>query len=89
MAAIEKLTGLKRSEKQVMKFLKKIGLRHRKVGTIPSKANVDEQETFKKKQCLYSKYYSEFTHFKSAIIDCLQKTHSHYKFVLVETGTRT
>jgi transposase len=48
MAAIEKLTGLKRSEKQVMKFLKKIGLRHRKVGTIPSKANVEEQESFKK-----------------------------------------
>jgi transposase len=34
---------------------------------------------FVKKQCLYSKYYSEFTRFKSAIIDCLQKTHSHYK----------
>jgi len=46
MNTIEKLTGLKRSEKQVMKFLKKIGLRHRKVGTIPSKANVDEQENF-------------------------------------------
>lgn len=48
MSTIEKLTGLKRSEKQVMKFLKKIGLRHRKVGAIPSKANVDEQENFKK-----------------------------------------
>ena len=48
MSAIEKLTGLKRSEKQVRKFFKKIGLRHRKVGTIPSKADVDEQETFKK-----------------------------------------
>ena len=48
MSTIEKLTGLNRSEKQVMKFLKKIGLRHRKVGTIPSKANVDEQENFKK-----------------------------------------
>ena len=35
---------------QVMKFLKKIGLRHRKVGAIPSKANVDEQENFKKKR---------------------------------------
>lgn len=48
MSAIEKLTGLKRSKKQVRKFFKKIGLRHRKVGTIPSKADVDEQETFKK-----------------------------------------
>jgi len=75
---MEKLTGIKRSEKQVMKFLKKIGLRRRKVGMIPSKANVDEQETFKKKQCLYSKNYSEFTRFKTAIINCLQKTHSHY-----------
>jgi transposase len=34
---------------------------------------------FVKKQCLYSKYYSEFANFKSAIIDCLQKTHSNYK----------
>jgi hypothetical protein len=48
MSTIEKLTGLKRSEKQVMKFLKKVGIRRRKVGTIPSKANIDEQETFKK-----------------------------------------
>jgi transposase len=48
MGTIEKLTGLKRSEKQVRKFLKKIGLRHRKVGTVPSKADVAEQETFKK-----------------------------------------
>ena len=50
MSAIEKLTGLKRSEKQVLKFVRKIGIRRRKVGTIPSKANVDEQETFKKKR---------------------------------------
>lgn len=48
MSAIEKLTGLKRSEKHVLKFVRKIGIRRRKVGTIPSKANVDEQETFKK-----------------------------------------
>lgn len=40
--------GLKHSEKQVRKFFKKIGLSHRKVGTIPSKADVDKQETFKK-----------------------------------------
>jgi transposase len=48
MGVIEELTGLKRSEIQVAKFLKKIGLRRRKVGTIPSKADVDEQEAFKK-----------------------------------------
>ncbi len=34
---------------------------------------------FVKKQCLYSKYYSEFHSFRNAITDCLQKTHSTYK----------
>ena len=34
---------------------------------------------FVKKQCLYSKYYSEFTSFKNTIINCLQQTHSTYK----------
>jgi len=48
MAVIEKLTGIKRSEKQVWKFLTKLGLKRRKVGMIPSKADINEQETFKK-----------------------------------------
>lgn len=34
---------------------------------------------FVKKQCLYSKYYSEFESFKNAISDCLGKTHLTYK----------
>lgn len=34
---------------------------------------------FVKKQCLYSKYYSEFSSFKSAINNCLGETHSTYK----------
>lgn len=34
---------------------------------------------FVKKQCLYSKYYSEFTSFKKAISDCLEHTDSTYK----------
>lgn len=34
---------------------------------------------FVKKQCLYSKYYSEFSKFKSAITECLQKTHTSHK----------
>jgi len=34
---------------------------------------------FVKKQCLYSKYYSEFTKFNNSITDCLQKTHSLHK----------
>ena len=39
-AAIEKLTGIRRGETQVTEFLKRIGLRRRKVGTVPGK--VDE-----------------------------------------------
>ena len=34
---------------------------------------------FVKKQCLYSKYYSEFKHFKNAIINCLKQTDTTYK----------
>jgi transposase len=34
---------------------------------------------FVKKQCLYSKYYADFTAFKTAITDCLSKTHTAYK----------
>lgn len=34
---------------------------------------------FVKKQCLYSKYYSDFISFKDAIVNCLAKTHSIYK----------
>lgn len=50
MGKIEELTGLKRSESQVRKFLKSIGIKRRKIGTIPSKADLDEQETFKKEK---------------------------------------
>jgi transposase len=48
MSKIEELTGIKRSETQVRKFLKSIGLYRRKVGMIPSKADPDKQESFKK-----------------------------------------
>ena len=34
---------------------------------------------FIKKKCLYSKYYSEFSAFKNAIIDCLNQTSTTYK----------
>ncbi|MBF0550911.1 MAG: IS630 family transposase [Deltaproteobacteria bacterium] len=44
---IEEITGIKRSPTQVRKFLKSIGLRYLKVGVVPSKANPQEQETFK------------------------------------------
>jgi transposase len=46
---IEELTGIKRSPTQVSVFLKKIGMKCRKVGVIPSKADPDVQEAFKKK----------------------------------------
>ena len=49
MDKIEKLTGLKRSEPRIKKFLGKLGFKRRKVGAVPSKANPDQQETFKKK----------------------------------------
>ena len=49
MSMIENITGLKRSEKPVRKFLKRIGLKRRKVGMVPAKADVNEQEEFKKK----------------------------------------
>ena len=47
-AKIEELAGIKRSPTQVRIFLKSLGLRPLKVGTIPSKADPDKQATFKK-----------------------------------------
>jgi transposase len=34
---------------------------------------------FVKKESLYSKYYSDFTAFKTAILDCLSQTHTTHK----------
>lgn len=48
-ARIEEIAGLVRSETQVRKFLKRKGLKRLKVGTIPEKANLEEQENFLKK----------------------------------------
>ena len=48
-AEIEKLTGIRRSKTQVGVFLKKLGMRYRKVGSVPSGADPDAQEEFKKK----------------------------------------
>lgn len=48
-AAITRLTGLTRSPTQVRVFLKeKCGLKRRKTGTLPAKADPEAQETFKK-----------------------------------------
>lgn len=48
-AEIEKLTGIRRSKTQVGVFLKKLGMRYRKTGSVPSGADPDAQEEFKKK----------------------------------------
>ena len=37
---------------------------------------------FTKKQCLYSKYYADFTSFKAAIETCLAETHTTHKSTL-------
>jgi len=50
MAKIEELTGIKRSEPQVSKFIKSIGLKLRKVGMIPSKADPEKQSIFFEKK---------------------------------------
>jgi transposase len=43
---IEKVTGLRRSPSQVGAFLKKLGLKRRKVGQIPAKADPEKQQEF-------------------------------------------
>jgi len=46
---IEEITGLKRSKTQVRKFLtEQLGFKWRKVGVVPAKADLEEQEAFKK-----------------------------------------
>jgi transposase len=49
-ARIKELTGLERKPTQVRAFIKSLGMKPLKVGTIPAKADVLEQEAFKKKQ---------------------------------------
>lgn len=44
---IEQLTGIKRGKTQVSQFLKAIGLKRRKVGMIPAKADPAAQALFK------------------------------------------
>ena len=49
VAVIEELTGIRRSETQVRQFLTGLGMKRRKVGMIPAKADPEQQESFKKK----------------------------------------
>jgi len=46
---IKDLTGVERSPDQVRRFLKSLGMKRRKVGQIPAKADPDAQEDFLKK----------------------------------------
>ena len=46
---IEKKTGIKRGKTQTRNFLHKIGMKPRKVAGIPSKADPEKQDEFKKK----------------------------------------
>lgn len=47
---LEELTGIKRSEPQVSQFLQQLGLKRRKVGMIPAKADPQKQATFQQEQ---------------------------------------
>jgi transposase len=47
-AVIKEWTGLERQPTQVRQFLHSLGLKPRKVGAIPAKADVEAQETFRK-----------------------------------------
>jgi transposase len=47
MATIEELTGIKRSDPQVRQFITSLGMKPRKVGMLPAKADPDQQESFK------------------------------------------
>jgi transposase len=49
-AKIEELAGIQRSPDRVRIFMKRLGLKRYKVGTIPAKADVEEQEQFKKEK---------------------------------------
>ena len=45
-AAVEQLTGIGRSENRVRVYLKSIGMKRRKAGMIPAKADPEKQERF-------------------------------------------
>lgn len=47
---IEELTGIKRGLTQVRKFLKSLGMKPLKVGQIPAKLDIEEQERFKQEE---------------------------------------
>jgi transposase len=50
MDTIESLTGIRRSPRRIQEFFKRVGMKRRKVGMVPAKADVEVQETFKKEE---------------------------------------
>jgi len=46
VAKIEKLTGIRKGREQVRVFLQKIGMKPRKIGMIPAKADAEAQQKF-------------------------------------------
>jgi len=50
MGKIQELTGISRSETQVRHFIKSIGMKCRKIGMIPAKADPEKQEQFKREK---------------------------------------
>lgn len=50
MAKIEEMTGIRRSENRVREFLISVGMKRRKVGMIPAKADKEKQEAFLKNE---------------------------------------
>jgi transposase len=51
---IEKLAGIKKGKERTRKFLHQIGMKPRKMGGIPAKADPQQQEDFKKKPGAHS-----------------------------------
>jgi len=49
LGPVTEVTGIKRGYTQVREFLLHIGMKPRKVGSVPAKANPEEQEEFLKK----------------------------------------
>jgi len=47
---IKELTGISRSTEQVRRFLRKIGMKKIKTGTIPKKEDPEKQDFFKKNE---------------------------------------
>jgi transposase len=52
MDMIETLTGVKRSLERVRAFMKRAGMKCRKAGMIPAKADIDAHENFKKQNSI-------------------------------------